>query len=299
MPVFARYPMAVSTVFSARPPYHRGMDVIYVDELFFLNGLIDYLLLLLSARLLGAPLRRGRFALSAGLGGAYAVAAAIPALGWLRTAGGKLAVSLALAWAAFGAGRALWRGWLAFLALAAGFAGAVFAAALLAGQEMAGGFLTVINWRILFLSFGVCYAAVRFFLSRLPRDRERQIFPAEVTLLGRTVALSALRDTGNSLTDPISGCGVLIADAAVLAPLFPGSLPSPAPEDAAALFRLLAESEALRPRLRLIPYAALGKTDGLLLCFRPDAVAVGGVPRELMVAVSPTPLRGGEYNAIF
>ena len=156
----------------------------------------------------------------------------------------------------------------------------------------------VINWRILFLSFGACYAAVRFFLSRLPRDRERQVLPAEVALLGRTVALSALRDTGNSLTDPISGCGVLIGDAAVLAPLFPGPLPSPVPGDAAALFRLLAGSEALRPRLRLIPYAALGKTDGLLLCFRPDAVTVGGVPRGLMVAVSPTPLQNGEYNAI-
>ena len=35
------------------------MNVIYVDELFFLNALTDYLLLLSCARLRGKALRRG------------------------------------------------------------------------------------------------------------------------------------------------------------------------------------------------------------------------------------------------
>ena len=41
------------------------MNVIYVDELFFLNALTDYLLLLSCARLRGKALRRVRFAASA------------------------------------------------------------------------------------------------------------------------------------------------------------------------------------------------------------------------------------------
>ena len=41
------------------------MTVIYVDTLFLLNAVIDYLLLLSAARLAGEPLRRGRFALYA------------------------------------------------------------------------------------------------------------------------------------------------------------------------------------------------------------------------------------------
>ena len=273
------------------------MDVIYVDELFFLNALIDYLLLLLSARLLGAPLRRVRFALAAALGGAYAVAAAVPTLGWLRVGGVKLALSLALAWTAFGGGKGLWRGWLVFLALSAGFAGAVFAAAMLAGQEAGRAVLIRVNWRILFLSFGVCYAAVRFFLSRIPRQLERRLLRVEVRLLGRTVTLTALRDTGNSLIDPISGWGVVIADADALSPLFPVPLPKPPPEDAAALFRLLSQNAALRPRLRLIPYAALGQPGGLLVCFRPDGLTVDGTERQLMTAIAPTPFHG-EHDAI-
>ena len=50
------------------------MTVIYVDTLFLLNALVDYLLLLAAARLAGEPLRRVRFALGAVLGGGYAVA---------------------------------------------------------------------------------------------------------------------------------------------------------------------------------------------------------------------------------
>ena len=41
------------------------MTVVYVDTLFLLNGLVDYLLLLAAARLAGEPLRRLRFALGA------------------------------------------------------------------------------------------------------------------------------------------------------------------------------------------------------------------------------------------
>ena len=41
------------------------MTVIYVDTLFLLNGIIDYLLLLAAARLAGEPLRRLRFGAAA------------------------------------------------------------------------------------------------------------------------------------------------------------------------------------------------------------------------------------------
>ena len=95
--------MAGLTTFLSRTGYHEGMDVIYADELVALNALIDYLLLVLSARAAELPVRRGRSALAGLLGGLYALAAAaLP--GWLRTAGAKLLVSLLICAAAFGAG---------------------------------------------------------------------------------------------------------------------------------------------------------------------------------------------------
>ena len=59
------------------------MTVIYVDTLFLLNTMVDYLLLLASARLAGEPLARLRFALGAVLGGLYAVAIFLPGMGFL------------------------------------------------------------------------------------------------------------------------------------------------------------------------------------------------------------------------
>lgn len=41
------------------------MTVVYVDSVFVLNAAMDYLLLLLTARLAGVPLRRRRYLLAA------------------------------------------------------------------------------------------------------------------------------------------------------------------------------------------------------------------------------------------
>ena len=60
------------------------MDIIYIDEIFLVNALADYVLLLSAATLRSLPLKRGRFALAAVLGALYAVLAALPPLLWLR-----------------------------------------------------------------------------------------------------------------------------------------------------------------------------------------------------------------------
>jgi len=63
------------------------VTVIYLDTLFFLNAVMDYLLLLCSARLAGEQLHRPRMALGAAFGGAYAAAAVLPGrqnAGWKR-----------------------------------------------------------------------------------------------------------------------------------------------------------------------------------------------------------------------
>ena len=49
------------------------MTVIYLDEVLLLNFVVDYLLLLASGRLSGEILCRGRLALGAALGAAYAL----------------------------------------------------------------------------------------------------------------------------------------------------------------------------------------------------------------------------------
>ena len=83
------------------------MTVIYIDTLFLLNALVDYLLLLAAARLAGEPLRRWRFALGAGVGGLYAVAIFLPGLGFLAHPLCRLASAALMLLAAYGGSRRL------------------------------------------------------------------------------------------------------------------------------------------------------------------------------------------------
>ena len=263
--------------------------MIYVDELFFLNALTDYLLLLSCARLRGRALRRTRFAAAAALGGVYAVFAAIPPLSFLVSLAVKALVSLLMAWIAFGAPPELWRGWGCFLALSSAFAGAVYGISLLSGAEVRG-MLSGASLKTLALSFGLCYAAVRLFFGRFLKRRERCVVEAKIE--------RALRDTGNSLFDPLSGSRILLAEPGALASLFTPPLVLPLPDDPAACFRVLSSHPVLSRRLRLVGFSAVGTKRGLLVCFRPDAVTVEGIAEQYLVALSPTPLGGGEYSAL-
>ena len=189
-----------------------------------------------------------------------------------------------MAWIAFGAPPELWRGWGCFLALSSAFAGAVYGISLLSGAEVRG-MLSGASLKTLALSFGLCYAAVRLFFGRFLKRRERCVVEAKIELCGKTVSLQALRDTGNSLFDPLSGSRILLAEPGALASLFAPPLVLPLPDDPAACFRVLSSHPVLSRRL-------------LLVCFRPDAVTVEGVAEQYLVALSPTPLGGGEYSAL-
>lgn len=275
------------------------MKVIYADELLALNFLVDYLLLLSAARLRGAPLHRVRFVLGAAVGATYALLAMLPELVWLNTLPVKLSVSGLMALTAYGSG-SFGQSWLWLLALSTGFGGAVYASALLAGQDPSSGLYIPVSTRVLLLSLGICYAAVRLFFGRFLQRRERVILPVTVTFHGREVSFRALQDTGNNLFDPVTGLHVMVMDiSAAVQVLSPEAVACLAAGDAATQFQTMAALPDLRGRIRLVPYTAVGTQRGLLLCFRPDRLMVDGHPAEMLAAISPTPLSdGGEYAAV-
>ena len=78
------------------------MDVIYLDRLFGLNLLLDYCLMLASARVCGVVLRRARYLLAALTGALYAAVMVLPGFGWLGSGAMKLALGAAMALIAFG-----------------------------------------------------------------------------------------------------------------------------------------------------------------------------------------------------
>lgn len=267
------------------------MTVVYIDEAFALNAVMDYLLLLASGRLAGVPLPRGRMALSAAVGGVTAALLLLPSWGFLSHPLCKLAVGVALPLLAFGGSAGLLRVSLIFFGVSAAFGGGILALQLWMGAPL------LPDCKTLLLSAAGCYCFFTAVLRRSGRHTGRELAPALLELEGRKCALTVLLDTGNTLTDPLTGRGVLVAQGDAVAGLFPaGEAPT-----AAELTDPISALEHRRGRRwRLLPYRAVGVSHGLLLAVRVDRAQVGEERLEgLLVALSPTSVSdGGGYNAL-
>ena len=148
------------------------MTVIYVDTLFLLNAIVDYLLLLCSARLAGEPLRRLRFALGAVLGGGYAVAIFLPGLEFLGRPLCRLTWGVLVVLLAFWSSRRLLRQVLIFFALSCAFGGGVLAISLLGGRGLSleGGVIySSMDLKIVLLSAAGCYVVLTLVFQRWGR----------------------------------------------------------------------------------------------------------------------------------
>lgn len=279
---------------------------IYVDSLFLLNAFLNYLLFVGSAWLGGIPARRLRFLAAAVVGGVYAACCVVPGLEVLRALPCK-GLSLALmVLAAAGPRKEAVKLGVVFLALSLAFGGLVLVMVQFFGTGLmlvGGAAYYPVSGASLALTAAAVYLAARTVLCRVARHTGGALVEVELYSGPRRVRLTALRDSGNTLTDPASNRGVLVAEWQAAKALLP---PSAAMGLEGAQFKQPAD---LLPRLafaapggkwRLIPYRAVGTGGALLLAMRCDAAKVGRkTVKGALVAFSPTPLSdGGGYTAL-
>ena len=194
---------------------------VYLDSVFALNFAVNWLLLHAAARLGAAAVRPRRIAAAAALGAAYAVAVYLPGCGVLAGWAGKLAVTAALLAVAFGLRRETLRLAAVFGGVTLALCGAVYGLELLKhGRVRPGALWYPVTFSSLVLTAGGVYAATRLLLPRLSHAPD-SVVPVRLTLGGRRVFLSALRDSGNTLCDPVTGEAVLVADWHCAARLLP------------------------------------------------------------------------------
>ena len=106
---------------------------------------------------------------------------------------------------------------------------------------------------------------------RTGRQAGRELVRLEVTLETGAAALTALVDTGHSLTDAATNRPVVVAEAQALAELLPGWA------DASQPVQSLERCHAAGSRqARLVPYRAVGVEHGLLLALRSQGVKADG-----------------------
>lgn len=273
------------------------MTVIYLDLLLLLNFVANYLLLVATARLSGRVIRRCRLAFSAAVGAGYA---ALPFLGfgWLEHPACKIAFGVLMSLLAFGGGKGLLRVTLVFFGASAALGGMVWAAEMLGGHGLTlenGVLYSWVDIRLLLLLLILCYGVLTTVSERMFSHRSTEMVSVEVAANGRIIRLTALLDTGNTLTDPATNRPVLVADGSACRELLPMEVALNDP--VRALEHLNAAGEK---GFRLLPYRTVGVESGLLLAMRTEYIKVGGRQYTgMLLALSPTAVSdGGGYQAL-
>ncbi len=260
------------------------MEIIYLDLHFLLNLLADYLVVLSAARVCSLKLKRIRYLLSALTGAIYSVLVLLPGYEFLSSPLSKFGCALLMAFIAYGSEREPLRCFGVFLGISALFGGLVWAA---------GGYLPL---KELVFCFAICYGLLSLFFKDRASLPDKKRVEVELQLSGKRAQFMALVDTGNSLSDPLSGMDVMVVCPHAVKPLFREnssllSLP------AAELLELSCNVPELQGRFRLLPYKAVGGS-GLLAVFKADKIILDGKEeKELLVALSPA-AAGDGFEAI-
>lgn len=270
--------------------YTHSMNIIYIDRLFLLELITDYLLLLLSARVCAMVLKRLRYLAAALFGAAYSVSVFIPPLGFLAGGIWKLTAGLVMGLIAYGGESHPIRSTAVFLAVSSTLGGAVWALCLADGGAF-------IDFRVLIVCFALCYALLTVISRCRAKLSGKRHLNVELGFLGRQVSFTALADSGNCLSDPLTGAGVLIVSPGVLKDVFADAAPLLEITDSVELLETAGAYPRLSGRLRLIPYSALGGS-GMLPVFRPDSLTVDGKDRDDLLCAISASARGDGFDAV-
>ena len=276
----------------------ESVTVIYIDLLFLLNFVANYLLLLGSGRMAGAVLYRLRIAVGAALGAVYAAAVFLPGCGWLAAWPCKLGSGVLMVLTAFGAGKRLLRSSVLFFVASAALAGGILAVELLGGTSLTvanGVFYSYMDLRLLLLLFILCYFILSLFFQGMGRHGRRELTDIQIIFEGEQISLTALIDSGHTLTDPATNRPVTVVDCGCFSKLLPSEVRADEPVESLRRCQNFGIKGA-----RLIPYRAVGVECGMLLALKVDQIRVGGrAQRSVLVALSPTPVGDGEgYQAL-
>ena len=242
-----------------------------------LNFMVDYLLLLGTNRFTGFPASPWRCALAALLGAVYSGACFLQGFRFLGNILWRTVFLGLMGAVAFGCSRSAVKRCGVFVLLSMAMGG-------IAISMGRGDFASLILCAVLCLL--LCVLCVGGKIG------QQQYVPLQLSYGGQSVSIVALRDTGNTLQDPVTGEQVLVISGEIAEKLLGLTM-----EQLRHPLETLAVTPV--PGLRLVPYHTVGRENGLLLAKRFDRVKIGSQTRNVLVAFSPEGLgRGDMYQAL-
>ncbi|MCX7843003.1 MAG: sigma-E processing peptidase SpoIIGA [Clostridia bacterium] len=261
---------------------------VYLDVLFLENVVMNYLILLVTARFSKAKTSSLRMLLGAIAGACYVLVLLFNQdVKLYYTTLAKIALSLAMIAIVFSPEKPM-----SFFKILAIF---YFSTFIFAGAAFAfmyfnqtGGFVrngilydfSQNKLTLLIYSIVMVGILVRIFweLIQYKFARENLLLTLKIAFEQKTISISALVDTGNSLHDPLTDMPVIVVEYAAIKEVLPGDIQyifEQSKENDLAVVTEIVSNSRWMSRFRLIPFSSIGKENGMLIGFKPDYVEIG------------------------
>ena len=290
---------------------------IYFDILILENIVMNYLILLLTAKFTKNRTSNLRLFIGALVGATYVVVLILlPGLQMYYTTLAKIVLSFVIVAVTFSPTKIV-----PFCKILAMFyistfifAGAAFAFLYVnkTGGIVRNGIFYVFwdsKWTMLFLSILTAGIILRIFWDILEQEvmKKKLLIPLKIAFESDKIDMFALVDTGNSLHDPLTNSPVIVVEFKAIKSILPLEIQSIFEEcredDMVCVTRIVSGSKWYS-RFRLIPFCSLGKENGMLIGFKPDYIEVGGnnekkgVTDVIIGIYNRTLSKNNNYNAL-
>jgi len=271
------------------------MNNIYLDYLFLINFITDYITLLCTAKLSSVNIYRKHIITASIIGGLYACFCTIYSNHWINHPVIQLSCAILLCVIAFHTQESIFRCTITFIFISSIFGGLLSPFVLHTEYTN----YLLINSKALLITFAIVYFLLSHFYRQSRKQTSQAVYQVEITVHNKSIRLKALRDTGNELYDPISNLPILIVEQKQLEPLIPELKESEFTKDVYEQFCILNTSSRLYGKFRLIPCQSISGKD-VLLGFIPDHIIIDGKPAEMIVAYTNNKLSTNDrYQGIY
>ncbi len=279
-------------------------QVIYIDVLLCVNLLINYVILILEAKLLNLRIKRKRLILSALMGSFYSIFIFFDQINLLLSLFIKLLMSITIILIAYGFinTRSFVKSIVTFYFINFIFGGIIFCIWYFISPKgifIKNGIVYFdISPILLILSTVVIYFSIKIYQYFLGEsDLHDSVCDLEILNKGRIVKLFAKVDTGNSLKEPFSNKPVIVAEYESLKDILPPEVKNYI-QDNVEDWTAKGKKTSL---LRVIPYSTVSG-EGLLPAFIPEKVTIKyknkTYIKETFLAISKRNLFLGDYKAL-
>lgn len=263
---------------------------IYVDILFFINFVMDYIVLWATAKISQIRCVPWRLVTASCLGSFYSIIVLLPEFGFLAAYWVKFLISLLMVVLAFAPiqlkkfGRVLLCFYLITFTLGGTVLGLIY---LFSNFSLDSNLNSIpIKYLWLLLALMIAIIAVKWGVPYLKKSFLGDLLrvPVIIKFCGHELKITGLVDTGNQLVDPLTGAPVVIVEHEIIAPYLPHYtrelFVDGGEVELTKLANPLPENGKILP-FRLIPFTTIGKNHGMLLGFKPDEITILAGDQEI------------------